>query len=435
MFAVNTTPYNFATLFDTLQGLQQYQQHQRQVQQQQQYQDTRPKIVKKVETEDSFQIQIFKKSGTFNLYEVKVLRNSYPYSSARSSLVNLVIESKEDEFRKVFQFNLDDIDVSNIDWEYFQDQNVLVLNVPKKVRYCSDDFANTVLAGLFGVPHFAGQIECHNRDRKNIRSGKESRKAERREERELRRQEDAELAAARRAAKEKKEAERREAEREAARIEAEKREAERIEAERLAAAKLEEARREAARKAEEERQEALRQAEIRRQQEEEARKREAEKARRIAEERARREAALKQKKQEARKQEQLRQEEEYKRRIAAQQEVLRHLFGGSGFFPYGFDPVNGQAESTSDSRTTESGPQSESTAAPTSTSAPTSASVNSSNNPAPQEDVEMTDSDSINSDLDVADDNSDSEKLHKHPSLEEVEDEEFVMFRKKFGDK
>lgn len=397
MFAVNSTPYNFATLFDTLQGLEHLQQQQRQLQ----LQDTRPKIVKKVETEDAYQIQIFKKNGNFNSYEVKVLRNTHPFGY-KSNLVSLVIQSDVDEFRKVFQFNLDDIEVSQIDWEYYKNENVLVLNVPKKVRYCSDDYANAVLAGLFGIPQ-CGQV-CNSRSRN--------------EERALRRQEDAELAAARKAER------RRKAERKA-------------------------------REAEERRAEEAKRAEEARRAEEAKRAEEARKAR-VAEERRRREEAVRQRKHEKR------QEEEYKKRVAQQQEALKQLFGTSGFFPFFMQPDfagvserygNGAAESPRQEErnagTARNGELSTSATAPEPevelpkspepvsqpSSQPRSQPV-SQPNVSFSEDTEMTDNESITSDVETPASSDVEEKansLHKHPSLEEVEDEEFVMFRKKFG--
>ena len=64
--------------------------------------------------------------------------------------------------------------------------------------------------------------------------------------------------------------------------------------------------------------------------------------------------------------------------------------------------------------------------------------------------AELSETESINSDAEeeaasasnastpsskssTEDSDASMKKLHKHPSLEEVEDEEFVMFRKKFG--
>lgn len=459
MLAVNTSPYNFVNLFDTLQGLQQIQQHQRKLQQQ--YQSTRPKIVKKVETEDAFQIQIFKQSGNFDLYEVKVLRTQYPYPS---NLVNLVLQSPEDEFKKVFQFSLDDIEVQSIDWEYYKDQNVLVLNVPKKARYCSDDYAKSVLASLFGIPAACGQADYGKKQLKH------EKRYQRREERALRRQEDEEIATARRIEVQKKKSQndaRRaaEANREAAKREAERKEAlklaeaVRIAEERIKAKEAEAS--EAARRAQEAREEAerlaaLRLSEVERLAEEFRRAKEAEKAARarnekriseervakakrvaeeksakekkiaeekiakekkIAEEKARRVEEVKEKK---RKDAEKAAEEQHDRSIAALREALRLLFGSSSGSPSKESTRAGNTEKTS----TPSSPL------PSKYNIPSS----------PDHDTAMSDTESIGSDVDTPSESSKSDidtsdSLHRHASLEEVEDEEFVMFRKKVCEK
>lgn len=395
MFAINNSPvFNLNNLVHTLDSLQQYQQYQQMLQQQQQ--DTRPKITKKVEAEDKYQIQIFKKSGNFNSYEVRVLRTGYPLHKTLG-LVNLVIESVEDDFKKVFQFNLDDIDVNNIGWEYFKDDNVLVLNVPKKVKYCSDDFANSLLSSLFGVPEArVPEAVCHV-DNKVL---KKSKKAERKEARELRRAEDAELAAARKAARAKVAEHRaqeqaREEAREQARREEQAREQARREEQAREQVRREEARREEIRK-EEARREEARVAEIRRY---EARIAEA-KAQRIQEEKTRRLAAVRARKEaEAASQNYKGQQQD---NLAKQQEFLRQLFGGN-FIPYGqFQEPRPQEQDAS-------------------------------------HDESMSETESISSEAETPEVTPSlspvSEKLHRQPSLEEVEDEEFVMFRKKFGEK
>lgn len=431
MFAINSSPYNFTSLFDTLQSLQQFQNYQMQLQ----AQETRPKIVKKVETEDAYQIQIFKKSGNFNSYEVKVLRNAYPYHHNKSNLVNLVIESEEDEFRKVFQFNLQDIDVNAIDWEYHKAQNVLVLNVPKKVHYCSDDYPNSFLASLLGVPQPMRCVSCGSFPMKQDYSlgsrqseaeerAEESESERRKLEREIRRQEDAELAASRKAERERRAAE-------LARIAEEE------------AKKAELARQEAARKAEE------------------ARKKQ-EHARKVAEERARREALVRQRKQEEERrrqqEERKKREEEYRKNFAQQQEIIKQLFGGN-VFPFGNFVVppepklevepekveNNKSEEFQqlDGSKPEIRTQKEATKEDSNL-------VSNKKEVNDHSEAELSETESINSDAEEeaasasnastpssksSTDDSDAsmKKLHKHPSLEEVEDEEFVMFRKKFG--
>lgn len=396
MFTVSRSPlYDFNTLFHTLDSVNQYQQQQLL---QQQYEALRPKIVKKVETEDKYQIQIFKKQGNFNLYEVKVLRNA-AYSS---SLINLVIESRRDDFRRVFQFNLNDIEVGDIDWEYFQDDNVLVLNVPKKVKYCADDYVNTLLASMLGAQACA---PCHERKHKH-RSHRKL-KSERAE-------------AAARAEAEKAEKARIEAQKaEAARIEAA-----RIEAARIEAARIEAAKAEAAREAEAQRKtraEEARRLEKARKEEEKAQKVAQEKARRLAEVRARKEQAKKEKTRSA-------EEEARKEQLQKQQEFLQSLFGG--FFPGAVFPEPQAATQVPVQKSPQKQKQavyeSEVPSEPLTDSEPES------------------ETESIHSDVSTdsrsslkrsgEDLSSGVDKLHRHPSLEEVEDEEFVMFRKKFGE-
>lgn len=143
MFATYSSPLsNFQDLFTSLESLQRFQQYQNWLQR-----ESRPKIIKKVEAEDRFQIQIFKENGNFDSYEVKVLRHPY-----HAKVVNLVLESQADNFLKVFQFKIDDIEVHEINWEYFEHENVLVLNVPKRAKFCSDDMAMAFLTSFFGSP-------------------------------------------------------------------------------------------------------------------------------------------------------------------------------------------------------------------------------------------------------------------------------------------
>lgn len=398
MFTVSRSPlYDFDTLFHTLDSVNQYQQQQLL---QQQYEALRPKIVKKVETGDKYQIQIFKKQGNFNLYEVKVLRNA----AYRSSLINLVIESRRDDFRRVFQFNLNDIEVGDIDWEYFQDDNVLVLNVPKKVKYCADDYVNTLLASMLGAQACA---PCGH-ERKHKHRSHRKLKNERAE-------------AAARAEAEKAE----KARIEAAKAEAARIEAAQIEAARIEAARIEAAKAEAARKAEAERKaraEEARRLEKARKEEEKAQRVAQEKARRLAEVRARKEQAKKEK---ARSSE----EEARKEQLQKQQEFLQSLFGG--FFPGAVfrEPqaaTQVPTEKTPQKQAKQAVYESEVPSEPLTDSEPESET----------ESIHSDDSTDSRASLKRSGEDLSSgvDKLHRHPSLEEVEDEEFVMFRKKFGE-
>lgn len=426
MFAYNTSPVYF---FDALSNLQQLQQLQLQ-QHREQLAAQRPKIIKKVETEDVFQIQIHKNSGDFHSYEVKVIR---AYGNA--DLVNLIIESKADEFSKVFQFHLDDIEVSNIDWEYFERDNVLVLNVPKKVKFCADDFTNSVLCSLFGVPARLNRCKTHDESKRALY---ENRKEQRRQEKRARR---AEI----------------EAKHEAAHLN-ELKLAE--EAKKAHEAELERARRareEQLRKAEElKRAEEIRLAQALR--EEQARKEQEKKKR--EEERRRVEAERKkdlERAAERLRQEQRNRESEHERLIKQQQMFLNQLFGNAIFATGGSPPfvkitanptasptasptvrahTNSEEQPKHPSSNVVSEPVVPEPVAPELV-APKSLEPESSHvttEDANDSDEESsTDTESILSDLDSPPTPS-KNALHRHPSLEEIEDEEFVMFRKKFGD-
>ncbi|ODV65952.1 hypothetical protein HYPBUDRAFT_149737 [Hyphopichia burtonii NRRL Y-1933] len=416
MFAINTNAgplYDFNSFANFFNEYQRYQQQQQEQQRQQQLAQSRPKIIKKLETEDKYQIQIFKRYGNFDSYEVRVLKSS---SFNFNNLINLVIESREDEFRKAFQFNLEDIEVGEIDWEYFENDNVLVLNIPKKIKYCTDDLTDALGSILFGYdPRTSFSTQRQLKQQEAERAEQEIKRAA--EEK------------AKRVAEEKA---RREAELKA------RREAE-LKARREADLK---ARKEAELKARQE-------AELKARQEAE------EKARREAEQQARREAQEKAR-QEAEKARQTRQEaekkaeqaapreEEYARAIRQQQEFISQLFGAHPLFqqlsPF-FEQAIPKAEPNSNV---------ESNSTPSKNEKPEVTKVDSGNQ---EETIKPTsyesDEESISSEpeteastpetkpnvkvLKSAEKDSSLSPLHKHPSIEEVEDEEFVMFRKKFG--
>ncbi|KAL6451528.1 hypothetical protein SBY92_002871 [Candida maltosa Xu316] len=73
--------------------------------------NTRPRVIKRLETEDEFQIYIQKSAGNFNNYEIKVIKGVSP-------MVQVVIYSIEDNFETSIP-----------------QQNVLVLNIPKRIHY------------------------------------------------------------------------------------------------------------------------------------------------------------------------------------------------------------------------------------------------------------------------------------------------------------
>lgn len=412
MLAYNTSPIFF---FDALSNL-----HRMQLQQhREQLAAPRPKITKKVETEEGFQIQIHKASGNFNSYEVKVLK---AYGNPR--LVNIVIESSADEFSKVFQFSLEDIEVSEIDWEYYERENVLVLNIPKKVKFCTDDLANSVLCSLLGVPARRDICKGHDGTKKALR---EKRKEQKKQEKRAKR---AEIEAGR--------------------------EASRLNAIRLAEVRHADEIREAElRRAEEFRAAELRRVERLRRLEEEKRKHHSRVAERARREENRREEA--QKKDASRRDAEQKTESEREQMLKQQQEFLSQLFAGflgtSAPFAQVFPTQKAQAsepkKQTQDraSAITPAASSTSATAATSKTVEQTHSIVQPTATPAtiqeatPQqieadedfEDDVSTDCESILSDLESPSSPPKS-ILNKSPSLEEVEDEEFVMFRKKFGD-
>ncbi|WLF81286.1 hypothetical protein PVL30_005083 [Lodderomyces elongisporus] len=103
----------------------------------------RPRVVKKLETEDEFQIQIYKPYGNFNNYEVQVIRQQPP-------LIKIVISGpRSDNFKVENTFNLNYIDIDNINWRWNKRENILSLNIPKKLHYIHSNVED-VLNCLFG---------------------------------------------------------------------------------------------------------------------------------------------------------------------------------------------------------------------------------------------------------------------------------------------
>lgn len=381
MFAINYNPV--LSFLDLVQ----------QQQQQQLRQQFQPKISKKVETEDEYQIHIFKPYGDFNAFEVRALKSQH-------GLVKLVIESEPDNFQATVSFSLAEIDLHEINWLYFRAENTLVLRIPKKQKVCYPQF------------YFPGCVIGGERGA--------SAENQQREER-LRQVEQAKL----RARRESEEWMRREAE-ESARREAERA---RREAEKARREAEERARREAAR--------------ARKEAEERAR-REAEQARRAAEEKARKEAAQKEAEENARKEAKAREQaklEERKERVrreaearnarAQQEQFVEQLLQNF------LSPILSQV-SQAQAGSQEAGEKATQNNESQSSSSPSPSPKNEHSQPSPKLDAD-DDNESVQSEpltpevgspkLEAKDESLD---LHKHPSLEEVEDEEFVMFRKKF---
>lgn len=85
---------------------------------------SKPSSVKQVETVDGYQIQIAKKYGDFNGYEIRVIRDL-------SGNYLLKIEGNNDQFKKLYQLNPEEVEIGEIDWKWFRNENILVLNIPK----------------------------------------------------------------------------------------------------------------------------------------------------------------------------------------------------------------------------------------------------------------------------------------------------------------
>ena len=105
--------------------------------------NSRPRVIQKLETEDEYQIQIHKSYGNFNNYEVKVIKLQPP-------LIKIVISSQQDDFQIDFNFNVNYIDIENINWRWYKQDNILSLNIPKKLHYIHsnlNDVINCLLGG------------------------------------------------------------------------------------------------------------------------------------------------------------------------------------------------------------------------------------------------------------------------------------------------
>ena len=113
--------------------------------------NTRPRIVKKLETEDEFQIQIFKPYGNFQNYEVSVIKSTPP-------IVNVVITSVQDNFQTSIPFNVNYIDIQNINWQWYKAENILVLNIPKRIHFVHLNVQD-ILNCLLGCHDEEGEAE------------------------------------------------------------------------------------------------------------------------------------------------------------------------------------------------------------------------------------------------------------------------------------
>lgn len=88
---------------------------------------SKPNNIRQVEADDKHQIQIFKRCGNFNGYEIKVTRNV-------TGNYFLKIEGNNHKFEKLYELDPDAVDIGEIDRRWYREENVLVLNIPKKNR-------------------------------------------------------------------------------------------------------------------------------------------------------------------------------------------------------------------------------------------------------------------------------------------------------------
>ncbi|EGW30205.1 uncharacterized protein SPAPADRAFT_63818 [Spathaspora passalidarum NRRL Y-27907] len=429
MYPFNTynLPNNFDvdSLFNLLHQQQYYQQAP----------NSRPRVVKKLETEDEFQIQIYKPYGNFNNYEVRVVKATPP-------IVKVIISSAQDKFRQEFQFNVNYIDIENINWQWYKSRNILCLNIPKRIHYVHSNLEDILNCLVGNHEHeYQGEPEQEPRYLDEESDFDEEDACPAHESGAVRNgfipQQDV---ASRRAAIEKSILEQRQADAAARRAEEE----------------AERSRREAEERARQEAERARREAEERARREEQARREADERARREAEEAARRE-------EQARREAQRKAELEYRRHIQQeakrkheqhqaalrqqqaekakrnqdqldyddfaqqQRDFLNQFFG----FNLGRSPPPQFQSSQPAKPAVSTKPPKTTTSKPKPQVAPKPENLRKQSIPVK---VHDTDADSISSDHQQAKiEDSHLAALHKHPSLEEVEDEESIMFRKKFG--
>lgn len=380
----------------------------------------KPRIIKKVETEDAYQLQIFKEQGNFNSYEVQAVKKP-------GNRVHLVIVSEEDDFQKIFEFSLNEIEVSQIDWEWYKSENVLVLNIPKKKIE-----TNFYTHPLFGLIQ---QQQQQQREQQKLEEHENKHAIAARKAEEYRRR--AEIA------KQKAHRKRAEAEEKKAQLVAEKQR------------RAEEQRKEEQRKAEEKRklQEAFelqkaavkelqRQALLQQRKEAERKakleaqrkaKKAAEKAKaeKAAADKAAAERAAKAEKEANEREAQRAADREHQRAAAA----ASNPFGAANpddFLQHVLGALFVASQAQTHPEILENAKKNGSPIKPTSTESPAESAHHSDSD---SESINSDDDDIATPDIATPDSGSPkiSTKLTRHPSMEEVEDEEFVMFKKKFG--
>ncbi|WEJ96551.1 hypothetical protein PSN45_004090 [Yamadazyma tenuis] len=378
-----------SAFFDNTQFVQQY---------------SKPKLIKKIETDDEVKFQIFKVDGDFNSFEFKLIR-----TNKFEGL--LEVFSLPDNFKVSIKLNLAKVDINNINFALDRyNSNVLNLIIPKYNPVYSQK-PQEAFGYLFDT--FFDQLAENScsRPKPDERAIRQHRKEQKQEK--LRREQ------------ERQEKLRREQERVREEQERIRKEHERI------------------------RQEQEKQARIRQEQERQARiiREKEQRLRKVREENLRKQ----------------RQEQEEARRQAQQQaqqfvnQIFQNIFvpsTASQEFPFTAfryptqEQAGAQANESSYSNKKAKPevtiPAPESVVADPETSVPAAEVVETGATTEPEiesphtsspstPEVDMTETASINSDNDLETPDSPLSDLHKHPSIEEVEDEEFVMLRKKFG--
>ena len=419
----------------------------------------KPRVVKKIESEDAYQLQIFKEYGDFNSYEVEAKKKP-------GNRVHLTISSKDDQFSKTFEFSLNEIEVSKVDWEWYKKENVLVLNIPKKQQIEYTFYSHPLFGLIQQQPEREqAQSEQERREIAHKKALEYKKRAEHAREKAQRKRAEAEEKKRLEAQEKKRIEERRRAEAaERKRLEAEAQERRRAEAARRAQLEAaekakEEAQRRARLEAEQRKreqqeqaaafaairelqrqafvqlqQEAERKAQIEKERKEaerqEAERKEEERLAKIERERfdyreAQRAAHRKQQQEEAEKKAQ----QEARKTGPQVQNVQLDPSNPEVFLQQLFGSILAANQGSNNVDSTQVPVKPSSTESPVSSSAATP-------------DYEDSDNESIYSDHDPetpepmspsVPPSSPGLKLTKQPSLEEVEDEEFVMFRKKFG--
>lgn len=85
-------------------------------------------LVRELEDVNKFQIQLFKRKGSFAGYEVKIVRG-------KDGSHRLKLTGNSDGFEREYYVDPRFIDAKNIDWKWFQEENVLILTIKKTRRH------------------------------------------------------------------------------------------------------------------------------------------------------------------------------------------------------------------------------------------------------------------------------------------------------------